>query len=83
MLAVTIESIIYSWVCVAQEGNSMSASGAQGHAIRPPAVAGTFYPREPEALRAMLSRVFLSSLGPGEIPAIGAGNPDDLWHGFG
>ena len=38
--------------------------------IRPPAVAGTFYPREPEALRAALDDAFCSPLGPGSASPV-------------
>lgn len=38
--------------------------------IRPPAVAGTFYPRDATALREALSAAYASPLGPGATPAV-------------
>jgi AmmeMemoRadiSam system protein B len=41
--------------------------------IRPPAVAGQFYPDAPDLLRRMIGEAFHAALGPGELPAVGAG----------
>jgi hypothetical protein len=41
--------------------------------IRPPAVAGQFYPGHPDALRAAIEEAFLSPLGPGTLPVVGDG----------
>ena len=38
--------------------------------IRQPVVAGRFYPREPEALRAAIEQACYSALGPGAIPQV-------------
>ena len=41
--------------------------------IRQPIVAGQFYPRQPDALRASIERAFCASLGPGAVPTVQAG----------
>ncbi|MHB9134090.1 MAG: AmmeMemoRadiSam system protein B [Armatimonadota bacterium] len=51
----------------------MHDSPAGGYAIRQPAVAGQFYPAQPDALRRSIEEAFLSKLGPGEIPTVEAG----------
>ena len=51
----------------------MSEPGVNERDIRQPAVAGQFYPRDAGALRATIERAFLSSLGPGEVPAVESG----------
>lgn len=38
--------------------------------IRPPAVAGSFYPSSPELLRKQIEQCFRGDLGPGEIPTV-------------
>ncbi len=38
--------------------------------IRQPVVAGRFYPRQPEALRASIEEAFCTALGPGAVPQV-------------
>ncbi|NLC57085.1 MAG: AmmeMemoRadiSam system protein B [Armatimonadetes bacterium] len=47
-------------------------------ALRRPAVAGMFYPADPDALRAQVSECFARPPGPGEIPAVAESGPREL-----
>lgn len=49
----------------------MSPNGERD--IRQPAVAGQFYPARAEDLRTAITQAFVSPLGPGAVPVIGAG----------
>ena len=46
--------------------------------LREPAVAGHFYPRQPDALRQAIEGAFLSPLGPGALPTINPSGPRQL-----
>ncbi|HOS44212.1 MAG TPA: AmmeMemoRadiSam system protein B [Armatimonadota bacterium] len=52
-------------------------AGTEG-TIRQPAVAGTFYPRDPALLRAQIDEAYRSPLGPGAVPAVNPQGPRRL-----